>query len=182
MKYLWVHCLSKFWLNLTETSSLNQSLVCQAKCVCDSQIGVLGATKRDSCCRRRGRCLLVWKASPGFFRHHESSSDITSLLQAQEKQNSFWLVIEKKSSGVRKSRQGREKKKWHPGSLEAEKKLNGMCKANCTRSSGVGKKSKKAIHRIETSEEKAVEKKRNDFESTDADRITCKGTHYFMGA
>ena len=28
----------------------------------------------------------------------------------------------------------------------------------------------------------AVEKKPNDFESTDADRITCKGTHYFMGA
>ena len=46
-----------------------------------------------------------------------------------------------------------------------------------------GKKSpKKAIHEIATSEEKAVEKKPNDFESTDADRITCKGTHHFMGA
>ena len=34
----------------------------------------------------------------------------------------------------------------------------------------------------EKAEEKAVEKKPNDFESTDADRITCKRTHYFMGA
>ena len=74
------------------------------------------------------------------------------------------------------------RKKWHPGSLEAEETLNGMCKVNCTRSSGVAKKPKKAIHPIATSEEKAVEKKPNDFESTDADRITCKGTHYFMGA
>ena len=40
------------------------------------------------------------------------------------------------------------------------------------------KKSKKEIHQIATSQEKAVEKKPNDFESTDADRITCKGTHY----
>ena len=48
---------------------------------------------------------------------------------------------------------------------------------------GRGKKmSKNAIHQIATSEEKAVEKKPNNFESTDADRITCKGTHYFMGA
>ena len=47
---------------------------------------------------------------------------------------------------------------------------------------GKKKRSKKAIHQIATSEEKAVEKKPNDFESTDADRITCKGTHYFMGA
>ena len=46
-----------------------------------------------------------------------------------------------------------------------------------------GKKSpEKAIHEIATSEEKAIEKKPNDFESTDADRITCKGTHYLMGA
>ena len=86
-------------------------------------------------------------------------------------------------------------KKWHPQSLEAEEKLNGMCKANCRRSSGVEKKSKKAVHQTATSEEKAVqksrrkshwknavEKKPNDFERTDADRITCKGTHYFMGA
>ena len=38
---------------------------------------------------------------------------------------------------------------------------------------------KKPFKRVE---EKAVEKKPNDFRSTDADRITCKGTHYFMGA
>ena len=62
-----------------------------------------------------------------------------------------------------------------------EEKLNGMCKANPTRSSVVEKKVENAVHQIATVEEKAVEKT-NDFESTDADRITCKGTHYIMGA
>ena len=91
------------------------------------------------------------------------------------------MVIEKKSLLVSERVDKVATKKWHPGSLEAEEKLNGMCKANCTRSLGVEKKSKKAIHHIATSKEKAVEKKPNDFESTDADLITCKGTHYFMG-
>ena len=35
---------------------------------------------------------------------------------------------------------------------------------------------------LKKAEEKAEEKKPNDFESTDDDRITCKGTHCFMGA
>ena len=69
----------------------------------------------------------------------------------------------------------------------AEEKLNGMCKANCARSSGVEKKgprrqSMKSQHQKKKPLKKAVEKKPNDFESTDDDRITCKGTHYFMGA
>ena len=76
----------------------------------------------------------------------QASSGITSLLQTS--QVSFrhrkTKTASGRSSGDRKSRQGRVKKKWHPGSLDAEKKLNGMCKANCTRSSGVEKNVQKS--------------------------------------
>ena len=79
----------------------------------------------------------MWKASPRFFRHHESSSDITSLLLLVGHRKESLLVSEKVDKGATSE---------------------------------------------EKAEEKAVEKKLNDFESTDADRITCKGTHYLMGA
>ena len=156
--------LFKFWLNLTETSTLNQSLVCQAKCVCDSQIGILGATKWGPWCQRRGRCLLVWKASPGFFRHHKSSSGI-------EKQESFWSVVEKKSSVVRKSRQGREKKNTIQEVLRQRKSWT-VCARRTVRGPRAWKKrSKKAIHQIATSEEKAVEKSRRKSRWKKAERF-----------
>ena len=64
--------------------------------------------------------------------------------------------------------------------------MSEMCKENSTRSSDVEKKmesSKKQSMKFQQPKKKAtLEKKPNDFESTDADRITCKGTHYFMGA
>ena len=115
-------------------------------------------------------------------KHRQASSGIVSLLQAEKKQ----LLVghsQKKSCGVQKIRQGHDKKKSRPGSLDVEEKLNSMCKASSTRSSGVEKKKvQKAVHQTPTAEGKNLEKKPNDFESTDADRITCKGTHYFMGA
>ena len=157
-------------MNLTETSSLNQSLVCQAKCVCDSQIGVLSATKRDSWCWRQGPCLLVWKASSG----------ITSLLHTS--QVFFRHRKNKTASGDRKSRQGRIKTMTSKKS-RGRGKVEWYVQDELYEVFGRGKKkSKKGIQQIATSEEKAVAKKPNDFESTDADRITCKGTHYSMGA
>ena len=145
-------CLSKFWLSLTETSSLNQSLVCQAKCVCDSQIGFLGATKRNSWCRRQGRCLLVWKASSGlfrhrvFFRHHKSSSGIgkTKQLLVGHRKKSL-LMSEKVDRATAKKMTSR--KSWGRGKFE--RYVQGeLCKVL-----GRGKKrSKKAIHQTATSE------------------------------
>ena len=125
------------------------------------------------------------QASRVFFRHHKSSSGTGK---------TKWLLVghRKKSLLLSERVDKAARKKYHPGSLEAEEKLNGMCKANCARSSGVEKKkgprrqSIKSQHQkkkpLKKAEEKAVEKKPNDFESTDADRITCKGTHYFTGA
>ena len=67
------------------------------------------------------------QASPVFFTHRKSSSGIgkTKLLLVTER-------VDKAAT-----------KKWHPRSLEAEEKLNGMCKTNCTRSSGEEKKVQK---------------------------------------
>ena len=132
--------------------------------MCDSQIDVLGATKRDSWCQRRGRCLLVWKASPGLFRHHQSSSDTTSLTG---KTKQLLVGHREKSLLLSKRVDKVATKKSHPGSLEAAEKLNGMCKAKCTRSLGVGKKgpkkqSMKSQHQkkklFKRAEEKAIEK------------------------
>ena len=92
------------------------------------------------------------QASRVLFRHHKSSSGTgkTRQLLVGHRKESL-LVSERVDKAARK--------KWHPGSLVAEEKLNGMCKANCTRSRAWKKeKSKKAIHQIATSEEKAVEK------------------------
>jgi len=170
MYYLWVHCLSKFWLNLTETSSLNQSLVCQAKCVCDSQIGVLSATKQDSWCWRQGPCLLVWKASSG----------ITSLLHTL--QVFFRHRKNKTASGDRKSRQGRNKKMTSKKS-RGRGKVEWYVQDELYEVFGRGKKSpKKESNKSQHQKKKLLQKKPNDFQSTDADRITCKGTHYSMGA
>ena len=71
-------------------------------------------------------------------------------------------------------------KKLHPESLQAEERyVQGELYVVLGRGK---KKSNKGIHQITTSEQKAVEKKPSDFESTDVDRISCKGTHYFMEA
>ena len=73
------------------------------------------------------------QASRVFFRHHKSSSGTgkTKWLLVGHRKESL-LLSERVDKAARK--------KYHPGSLEAEEKLNGMCKANCARSSGVEKK------------------------------------------
>ena len=147
-------------MNLTEKPSLNQSLVCQGKCVCESQIGVLGATRRSARSRGGGRCLLAWKAWSGFFIHRKSSSGI--------EKNSFWSVTAEKSLLVSKrADKATTKNKWHPGSLEVEEKLSEMCKENSTRSSDVEKKmesSKKQSMKFQQPKKKAtLEKKAERF-------------------
>ena len=79
----------------------------------------------------------VLQASRVFFRHHKSSSCTGKTKQLLVGHREKSLLVSKRVDKV-------ATRKWHPGSLEAEEQLNGMCKANCTRSSGVEKKVQKS--------------------------------------
>ena len=100
------------------------------------------------------------QASRVFFRHHKFSSCTGKTKQLLVGHREKSLLESKRVDKV-------ATRKWTPGSLEAEEKLNGMCKANCTRSSGVEKKSPKkqsikSQHQkkkpFKRAEEKAIEK------------------------